>query len=129
MESAATAPVPDSPEPRFEEITRLHVHGRGAVLLRLDGSGRVRVVRGRTDEFRFEGTGLPRHLPGGTILLAAARGLVLVRGMCIEVEFQGGTAQASLVGEFEFRDAQGRPLASASRGEGVPPLGWLGQAA
>jgi hypothetical protein len=85
----------------LERVRCVKVRGSGEIVLVLNGTGRITVRRGRHDEFRFEGQGTPRFLSGECILMAGADGRLEVRGLQLEVEFCGGTAEIGLEGEFD----------------------------
>ena len=94
--------VPDKPKPpKLKTIRVLNLKGSGEIVLHLNGTGRIKVRRGRSDHFRFEGRGLPRHISSEEILLDRATGKVFVRGMTIQVEFGGGNAEIEVNGIFE----------------------------
>ncbi len=111
--------------PKLKTIRFLNLKGSGQIVLHLNGTGRMKVRRGRSDEFRFEGRGLPRHISSEVILLDRATGKVYVRGMTIAVEFGGGNAEIEVNGVFEgedghpWRAAENR-TGSAARGDSLP---------
>jgi len=81
--------------------------------MHLNGTGRIKVNRGRADEFSFEGRGLPRHLSSEVILLDRATGKVSIRGVTLEIEFEGGNAEIEVSGAFE--GDEGNPSRGAAR--------------
>lgn len=110
--------------PKLKRIRCLRLKGSGQVVLHLNGTGRIKVHRGRSDDFSFEGRGLPRHLSSEVILLDRATGRVTVRGLTLEVEFGGGTAEIAVEGIFEgdedanpWRVAVPRRTREATRGD------------
>ena len=93
----------DEPQkaPKLERIRCVQIKGSGALLLVLNGTGHIRVRRGRGDDFQFEGRGTPRFLSGECILLNGADGRLEIRGLQLELEFKGGSAEIALEGEFQ----------------------------
>jgi hypothetical protein len=86
-------------------VRRLHVRGRGRIVVELHGTGRVNLSRGRFDDFCFEGRGLPRHVSSQRVHLDRADGRLVLEGDQLELEFHGGTADVELTGVFEFGEA------------------------
>ncbi len=113
---------PDSKPVERRKIASAHflrVRGQGRVEVELSGSGQLSMIRGRYDDFCFEGRGLPRHLSGTCVHLRAAQGRVILEGEDLELEFFGGVCSALLVGTFEVEE----------RGPGSPHAGSGGGAA
>ena len=79
----------------------LRVRGQGRVEIELAGTGQLSMIRGRYDDFCFEGRGLPRHLSGTCVHLRSAEGRVILEGEDLELEFFGGVCSALLVGTFQ----------------------------
>jgi hypothetical protein len=123
---------PSSPDSAPVERRKIHaahflrVHGRGRAEIELKGTGQLTMLRGRYDDFCFEGRGLPRHLSATCVHLRGASGRVILEGEEIELEFFGGICSALLVGTFEVetRSAAGpapTPQARAAGGQAAPP--------
>jgi hypothetical protein len=93
-------PRPRAPT-RLLRVRALGLRGCGRVVVDLDGSGRVRIRRGRGDEVSVRGQGCPRFLSAGEVLLSGARGRLEVRGLSLEIEFAGGRADVRVDGTFE----------------------------
>ncbi len=86
---------------RYDGIAVLRLKGRGRVVVDLLGSGLVTLRRGRLDDVSFEGQGVPRYLSSDCVHISTARGRLVLEGEELELEFRGGTINASLLGEFE----------------------------
>ncbi len=113
--ASSDSPSPEpSPEPsrepsrertpsarRYDGIAVLRLRGRGRVVIDLKGSGLLTLRRGRFDDVSFEGQGVPRYLSADCVHISAARGRLVLEGEELELEFRGGTINASLTGEFE----------------------------
>lgn len=122
------SPIQPVDRKRIASANFLRVRGRGRIEVELRGSGQLTMIRGRYDDFCFEGKGLPRHLSATCVHLRAAHGRVILEGEDLEMEFFGGTCSALLVGTFqvETRAAGGsaRPTgasggSSAGRSKGA----------
>ena len=116
----------NSPQPverkRIASANFLRIRGRGRIEVELRGSGQLTMIRGRYDDFCFEGKGLPRHLSATCVHLRAAHGRVILEGEDLELEFFGGTCSALLVGTFEVetRGTAGAPPAAGGASNGAP---------
>ena len=106
---------------RIASANFLRIRGRGRIEVELRGSGQLTMIRGRYDDFCFEGKGLPRHLSATCVHLRAAHGRVILEGEDLELEFFGGTCSALLVGTFEVetRGAAGVPPAAGGASNGT----------
>ena len=121
----------NSPEPAPVERRKilaahfLRVHGRGRAEIELKGTGQLTMLRGRYDDFCFEGRGLPRHLSATCVHLRGATGRVILEGEEIELEFFGGICAALLVGTFEVetRSVAGPATKPATPAAGTPEAG------
>lgn len=88
----------------LSSVRSLRVSGRGRIVMRLNGTGRVTVRRGRFDDFCFEGRGVPKHLSAEQVHLDKVEGTLTLEGMELQLEFRGGRADAMLTGRFEIDD-------------------------
>ncbi|MDJ0522241.1 MAG: hypothetical protein QNJ90_09225 [Planctomycetota bacterium] len=106
---------------RIASATFLRARGRGRIEVELKGTGQLTMIRGRYDDFCFEGKGLPRHLSATCVHLRAAHGRVILEGEDLELEFFGGTCTALLVGTFQVETrGTGAPKPAARQASEMP---------
>ena len=96
-----TTPPTPSIRRSMRDVRHLRVAGRGRIVLRLKGSGRVNLTRGRFDDFCFEGRGTPKFLSADQVHLDAVEGTLTLEGTELTLEFRGGRMDADLEGRFE----------------------------